>query len=142
MPATTPTATDGASESSVIASIMMAPGGADDHAVDEGDHAGERQEELAAARMGPRASQALGGGRAANDRQVGLQPRSDIHVELAQAGDSLRVGDVLARDLSQPLEGDKPDERKRRQQDQREGVEGGPQLGHLADEGERDEAAR
>jgi hypothetical protein len=64
-----------------------------------------------------------------------------FEVKPAQGRDALRVPEVLDPGLQCALERHEPHEGKRRQQDEREGVERGADVGGRGDEAKRDEAA-
>ena len=65
-----------------------------------------------------------------------------VKVVPAEAGDALGVGNILESGLQSPVEGHKSDERKRREENQREHVEGGADVGGRGHQSECNQAAR
>jgi hypothetical protein len=78
---------------------------------------------------------------AGGTQQVRGDLRRVLEVVAAQQGDPARVLRVFHRGLERPLEGDKPDESKGREENQAEPEEDRPQAARGRDQAEGDEAA-
>lgn len=116
--------------------------GAEHDAVDDRDHPRRRQRQLPARWARPPPSMDASAPMPRTMSTYGASSGGHRHVEVPQATDAPRIRHVLERQLDQTRERHGADEGQHGQDDERERIERRPEPRHLADERERDEAAR
>jgi hypothetical protein len=111
------------------------------NAVDDRDHPGDRERQLPWVGGEPLPVNRRRRACPPDNDEIRLELRRESQVEVAQEPDPMRVCDVLDGGLNQTQECHHPHERQHGQQNQRERIERHAELGHLSDEGQRDEVA-